>query len=133
MRTGYVFLGACGGAAPGSRADMADPDPSGDEIFVLDDAFGLIGRLDGLHIAPDGDAWAMVHCGTFGAKRRLVPLRGAQWWSGYVRVACSRQKVRSAPFVGEETLLGPDEAERLRDHYAEEPYGAERRFFREGW
>jgi len=88
------------------------------DIFVLDGTFGLVGRLDGLHIDPDGGAWATVHCGTFGARTRLVPLRGAQWWSGYLRIACSRHQVRTAPETDDEVLLDAEDAEALREHYS---------------
>ena len=76
---------------------MPDQRQAKRDVFVLDGTFGLVGRLDGLHIDPDGEAWGTVHCGTFGARTRLVPLRGAQWWSGYLRVTCSRHQVRTAP------------------------------------
>jgi hypothetical protein len=87
------------------------------DVFVLDGSFGLVGRLDGLHIDPDGEAWGTVHCGTFGARTRLVPLRGAQWWSGYLRVTCSRHQVRTAPEACSETLLAHQDALALREHY----------------
>jgi hypothetical protein len=101
------------------------------DVFVLDGTFGLVGRLDGLHIDPDGEAWGTVHCGTFGARTRLVPLRGAQWWSGYLRVACSRHQVRTAPEAAADVLLDGDDADVLREHYAAfDEEGAESRFFR---
>jgi hypothetical protein len=101
------------------------------DVFVLDGTFGLVGRLDGLHIDPDGEAWGTVHCGTFGARTRLVPLRGAQWWSGYLRVACSRHQVRTAPEAGADVLLDGEDADVLRDHYAAyDEEGSEPRFFR---
>jgi hypothetical protein len=99
------------------------------DVFVLDGSFGLVGRLDGLHIDPDGEAWGIVHCGTFGARTRLVPLRGAHWWSGYLRVACSRHQVRTAPESPSTVLLSAHDAEALRDHYAES-HDDEPRFFR---
>src|SRR3954452_24594491 len=89
------------------------------DVFVLDGSFGLVGRLDGLHVDPDGDAWGIVHCGTFGARTRLVPLRGSHWWSGYLRVACSRHQVRLAPESPASVLLSPQDAELLREHYAD--------------
>lgn len=113
---------------------MLDAQQDRREVFVLDDAFGLVGRLDGLHIDPDGEAWGMVHCGTFGARTRLVPLRGAQWWSGYLRVPCSRHQVRCAPDAGASTLLGPEEAMVLRAHYSDRPaddVDAGSRFYRD--
>lgn len=101
-------------------------------MFILDDAFGLVGRLDGLHIDPDGEAWGTVHCGTFGARTRLLPLRGAQWWSGYLRVPCSRHRVRTAPDAGDATLLAAADARTLRAHYAAPADGErESRFFRD--
>jgi hypothetical protein len=99
------------------------------DVFVLDGSFGLVGRLDGLHVDPDGEAWGIVHCGTFGARTRLVPLRGAHWWSGYLRVACSRHQVRTAPESPSTVLLSARDAEALRDHYAES-HDDEPRFFR---
>jgi hypothetical protein len=99
------------------------------DVFVLDGSFGLVGRLDGLHVDPDGEAWGIVHCGTFGARTRLVPLRGAHWWSGYLRVACSRHQVRTAPESPSTVLLSAQDAEALREHYAEH-HDDEARFFR---
>ena len=87
-----------------------------------------------MHIDPDGEAWGTVHCDTFGARTRLVPLRGAQWWSGYLRVPCSRHQVRTAPEAGDETLLAAEDAWALREHYAaadDEDAGS--RFFHEGF
>jgi hypothetical protein len=110
---------------------MPDPPQATRDVFVLDGTFGLVGRLDGVRIDPDGEAWGTVHCGTFGARTRLAPLRGVQWWSGYLRVACSRHQVRSAPETGAGVLLDGEDAERLRAHYgvpADED--SERRFFR---
>jgi hypothetical protein len=103
------------------------------DVFVLDGSFGLVGRLDGLHIDPDGEAWGTVHCGTFGARTRLVPLRGAQWWSGYLRVTCSRHQVRTAPEAAASTLLELDEAVALREHYDthEDEDSHQSRFFRD--
>ena len=98
------------------------------DVFVLDGSFGLVGRLDGLHVDPDGEAWGVVHCGTFGARTRLVPLRGAHWWSGYLRIPCSRHQVRTAPETAESLLLSPEEAATLRDHY-EDAVEDEPRFF----
>src|SRR3977135_26739 len=97
---------------------MLDQRQAKRDVFVLDGSFGLVGRLDGLHIGPDGDAWGTVHCGTFGARTRLGPLHGAQWWSGYIRVACSRQMVRSAPDAADDLLLDARDTEALRRHYA---------------
>ena len=99
------------------------------DVFVLDGSFGLVGRLDGLHVDPEGEAWGIVHCGTFGARTRLVPLRGAHWWSGYLRVSCSRHQVRTAPESPSSALLSAQDAETLRDHYAEH-HDDEARFFR---
>jgi hypothetical protein len=87
------------------------------DVFVLDGSFGLVGRLDGLHVDPDGEAWGVVHCGTFGARTRLVPLRGAHWWSGYLRIPCSRHQVRTAPEGATSLLLSDTETENLREHY----------------
>jgi hypothetical protein len=112
---------------------MLDQRQAKRDVFVLDGTFGLVGRLDGIHIDPDGDAWGTVHCGTFGARTRLVPLRGAQWWSGYLRIACSRHQVRTAPEAGDDVLLDGDDADTLREHYATTALGdesAEPRFFR---
>lgn len=89
------------------------------DVFVLDGSFGLVGRLDGLHIDPSGDAWGVVHCGAFGARTRLVPLRGAHWWSGYLRIPCSRQQVRTAPETTGSLLLTDADADALREHYAD--------------
>src|SRR3954465_3904266 len=101
------------------------------DVFVLDGTFGLVGRLDGLHIEPDGEAWGTVACGTFGARTRLVPLRGAQWWSGYLRVTCSRHQVRTAPESAAEVLLDAEGAAVLRRPYgALEDEASEQRFFR---
>jgi hypothetical protein len=108
---------------------MRDASQSRRDVFVLDGSFGLVGRLDGLHVDPDGGAWGIVHCGTFGARTRLVPLRGAHWWSGYLRVACSRRQIRSAPESPSTALLSERDAEALRVHYAEH-HGDEARFFR---
>jgi hypothetical protein len=99
------------------------------DVFVLDGSFGLVGRLDGLHVDPYGDAWGIVHCGTVGARTRLVPLRGAHWWSGYLRVACSRHQVRTAPESSSSVLLTSQDTEALRVHYAESEED-EARFFR---
>ena len=99
------------------------------DVFVLDGSFGLVGRLDGIHVDPEGDAWGIVHCGTFGARTRLVPLRGAHWWSGYLRVACSRHQVRTAPESPASVLLSETDAEALREHYAEH-HDEDARFFR---
>jgi hypothetical protein len=110
---------------------MLDQRQAKRDVFVLDGTFGLVGRLDGLHIDPDGEAWGTVHCGTFGARTRLVPLRGAQWWSGYLRVACSRHQVRTAPEAEDDVLLGAVEADALREHYrVAEDESAGQRFFR---
>lgn len=111
---------------------MLDARQAKRDVFVLDGSFGLVGRLDGLTIDPDGEAWGTVHCGTFGARTRLVPLRGAQWWSGYLRVACSRQMVRTAPSPPAEVLLDSESAEVLWHHYAAAygDDGQEPRFFR---
>jgi hypothetical protein len=110
---------------------MLDQRQAKRDVFVLDGTFGLVGRLDGLHIDPYGEAWGTVRCGTFGARTRLVPLRGAQWWSGYLRVTCSRHQVRTAPDAGDDVLLGPGEAETLREHYATlDDENAEPRFYR---
>ena len=106
--------GGCGYPA----RTMLDQRQAKRDVFVLDGTFGLVGRLDGLHIDPDGEAWGTVHCGTFGARTRLVPLRGAQWWSGYLRVTCSRHQVRTAPDAGDDVLLDADEADTLREHYS---------------
>src|SRR3954465_11289656 len=102
------------------------------DVFVLDTAFGLVGRLDGIHVDPEGEAWGTVHCGTFGARTRMVPLRGAHWWSGYLRIACSRHQGRTAPEAEGDVLLGSPEAESLREHYSEplEDESSEPRFFR---
>jgi hypothetical protein len=89
------------------------------DVFVLDAGFGLVGRLDGVHIDSDGAAWGTVHCGTFGARTRMVPLRGAHWWSGYLRVPCSRGQVRAAPEPPASILLSDHEADLLRAHYHE--------------
>jgi hypothetical protein len=99
------------------------------DIFVLDDAFGLVGRLDGVHVDPDGDAWGTVQCGTFGARARLVPLRGAHWWSGYLRIPCSRSQVRSAPESRAQVLLDDRDAFALRSHYTS-PHEDDARFHR---
>ena len=118
-----------GGGYP--RCTMLDQHQARRDVFVLDGTFGLVGRLDGLHIDPDGEAWGTVHWGTFGARTRLVPLRGAQWWSGYLRVACSRHQVRTAPEAGDDVLLAADDADVLREHYgALDDESAESRFFR---
>jgi hypothetical protein len=110
---------------------MLDQRQAKRDVFVLDGTFGLVGRLDGLQIGPDGEAWGSVHCGTFGARTRLVPLRGAQWWSGYLRIACSRHEVRTAPEAAGDVLLDGDDADVLREHYAAfDDEGAEPRFFR---
>ena len=110
---------------------MLDQRQAKRDVFVLDGTFGLVGRLDGLHIDPDGEAWGTVHCGTFGARTRLVPLRGAQWWSGYLRVTCSRHQVRTAPDAEANVLLHPSDAEALREHYgAVDDEGRETRYFR---
>jgi len=110
---------------------MIDQRQANRDVFVLDGTFGLVGRLDGVHVDPAGEAWATVHCGTFGARTRLVPLRGAQWWSGYLRVTCSRHLVRTAPEGDGDVLLGLDEAEQLHDHYdALDDESAEPRFYR---
>jgi hypothetical protein len=110
---------------------MLDQRQAKRDVFVLDGTFGLVGRLDGIHIDPEGDGWGTVHCGTFGARTRLVPLRGAQWWSGYLRIACSRMQVRTAPDATADVLIDEEGAEALREHYrttADED--AEQRFFR---
>src|ERR1700712_3354768 len=96
---------------------MLDQRQAKRDVFVLDGTFGLVGGLDGIHIDPDGEAWGTVHCGTFGARTRLFPLRGAQWWSGYLRVPCSRDTVRTSPDAVGEALLPESAAERLRRHY----------------
>jgi hypothetical protein len=111
--------------------EMLDQRQAKRDVFVLDGTFGLVGRLDGLHIDPDGEAWGTVHCGTFGARTRLVPLRGAQWWSGYLRIACTRHQVRTAPEAGAGVLLDADEAGALHEHYnALDEENAGSRFFR---
>src|SRR5947208_2568661 len=80
---------------------------------------------------PAGEACGSVHCGTFCARTSLVPLRGAQWWSGYLRVTCSRHQVRTAPESAAEVLLDAEDADVLREHYgALEDEGSEQRFFR---
>ena len=99
------------------------------DVFVLDTAFGLVGRLDGIHVDPEGDAWGTVHCGTFGARTRMVPLRGAHWWSGYLRIPCTRQQVRSAPEARAEVLLSEPDADVLHAHY-EDVHEDHPRFFR---
>jgi hypothetical protein len=112
---------------------MLDQRQAKRDVFVLDGTFGLVGRLDGIHIDPEGEAWGTVHCGTFGSRTRLVPLRGAQWWSGYLRIACSRHQVRTAPESCTDVLIDGDDAETLREHYsttALEDEGVEQRFFR---
>jgi hypothetical protein len=101
------------------------------DVFVLDGSFGLVGRLDGVHIDPEGAAWGTVHCGTFGARTRLVPLKGAHWWSGYLRIPCSRQQVRTAPESRGTVLLNESDVDVLRGHY-DEATEEEPRFFRPG-
>jgi hypothetical protein len=96
---------------------MLDQRQAKRDVFILDGTFGLVGRLDGVHIDPDGEAWGTVHCGTFGARTRLVPLRGAQWWSGYLRVVCSRHQVRTAPDAEDGVLLDATDTGALREHY----------------
>jgi|1186.fasta_scaffold22401_2 hypothetical protein len=93
------------------------------DVYLLDRTFGLVGRLDGVSIAPDGGAWANVDLGGVSSSsvRRLVSLRGAQWWSGYVRLDCSRHRVRTAPGAIESPLLEPADVALLRAHYAADP------------
>jgi|SRR3954462_14252926 hypothetical protein len=89
------------------------------EVYVLDRTFGLVGRLDGVSIDPEGGAWANVDFGgLFSSLRRLAPLHGAQWWSGYLLLTCSRRTVRTAPEPAGSLLLQPIEASVLRAHYA---------------
>src|SRR3954454_20755521 len=114
-----------------SMDTMLDHRQAKRDVFVLDGTFGLVGRLDGLHIDPDGEARGTVPCAPFGSRTRLVPLRGAQWWSGYLRVTCSRHQVRPAPESAAEVLLDAEDADVLREHYgALEDEGSEQRFFR---
>jgi hypothetical protein len=100
--------------------------PATKDVFLLDRMFGLVGRLDGVAIAPDGGAWANVDLGglTSSSARRLAPLDGARWWSGYVRLDCSRHFVRTAPAPIESLLLEPAEVALLRAHYAGDPASA---------
>jgi hypothetical protein len=90
------------------------------DVNVLDSVFGLIGRLDGVHVDPEGGAWAAVELGggLAAPARRLVPLEGARLWSGYLRLACSRHVVRTAPEAPDGPLLEAGEAALLHAHYA---------------
>jgi hypothetical protein len=98
---------------------MHDRGSSRWDVFVLDADFGLLGLLDGMSIDEDGDAWGAVHCGALGGQARPVPLRRAEWWGGcYVRVACVRDLVLTAPEASEDPLIAAVEAEALREHYA---------------
>ena len=54
--------------------------------------------------------------------------RGAQWWSGYLRIACSRHQVRTAPESSGDVLIDGEDADALREHYsATAARGRERR------
>src|SRR3954462_797880 len=108
---------------------MLDQRQAKRDVFVLDGTFGLVGRLDGIHIDPDGEAWGTVHCGTFGARTRLVPLRGAPGGSGDPRrgprggggsrrIACPRHQAPPAREPDDSVLLGIEDAETLREHYS---------------
>jgi hypothetical protein len=89
-------------------------------MYVLDSAFGLVGRLDGVHVDPEGCAWAGVELGgsLLSSARRLVPLQGAELWSGYIVLACSRRVVRTAPEAADSPLLAAGETALLHAHYA---------------
>jgi hypothetical protein len=90
------------------------------DVFALDSAFGLVGRLDGVHVDPAGGAWSVVHLGGglfASSPRRLVPLEGAQFWSGYIRLGWSRHTVRTAPEPTHSPLLDERETAVLQAHY----------------
>lgn len=88
-------------------------------ILLIDSRFELVGRLDGVYIDPDGGAWANVDVGgLFTSLCKLVPLQGAQWLKGCLRLKCSRQSVRTAPGPAGSLLLDPAEAATLRTHYS---------------
>ena len=84
-------------------------DPSGDKIGKLEDLY--------LDQATDLPAYAGVRTGLFGIHSSLVPLRDAREDGGDVVVPYEAGLVRSAPNLGPDSALSPEEERALDAHY----------------
>jgi hypothetical protein len=95
-----------------------------DRVLVLDPAGLRIGRLEGVSLDADGEAWAHVRHGRPGARRSAeVPLRGARLDDAGLTVVVSRARVLSAPEVPAVAPLADRDVLRLQRHYASEAHG----------
>ena len=92
-------------AAIGTTAYGSDGDKLGTvDHFFLDDRTG----------AP---TWVSVSTGLFGTRRSLIPAAEATFAEGALRLPVSRDAVRGAPDIGDDSHLGPADEEQLRRHY----------------
>jgi stress response protein YsnF len=92
-------------AAIGATAYGSDGDKLGTvDHFFLDDRTGAA-------------TWVAVSTGLFGTRRSLIPAAEAVFAEGTLRLPVSRDAVRGAPDVGDDSHLGPADEDRLRRHY----------------
>ena len=84
-------------------------DPDGDKV----------GRIGQVYYDDDTDTpkWVTVHTGLFGTNESFVPLQGAQFEGGVVRLGYDKQKIKDAPNVGGDRHLSPEEEVQLYRYY----------------
>jgi Domain of unknown function (DUF2382) len=87
---------------------------------LVDRAGDKIGTVEDIHPgrAAGAPQWLLVRIGLLGARKRLVPLRGATPRRECIEAAVSRRAVRDAPDVPIDRALSEADERRLLDHYA---------------
>ncbi len=86
---------------------------------TLSGSDGEIGKIDTLYADRDGGepTFATVNTGMFGSKTSFVPLADATLEGDTVRVPYSKDQVKDAPNIDEDSELSPEEEQRLYSHY----------------
>jgi uncharacterized protein (TIGR02271 family) len=95
----------------------ASYDWEGRELIDRDgNTVGVVASLYA-HDETEGPSWAAVRTGRFGGKETLVPITAAQPVGERVRVPFTKELIRTAPSIGPDEELTPDEEAALYSHY----------------
>jgi len=80
-----------------------------------------IGKVEQVYLDDTSGApqWVTVKTGMFGGKQSFAPLEGADFDSGSLRLAVTKDAVKDAPRVDEDGHLEPDEEQQLFTHYSQ--------------
>ena len=110
-----------------SPEELAGPDRArqlfGAEVVDADEA--KVGTVTEVFLDDDTDQpkWVSIRTGWFGTNESLVPLQGAQFGDGRIRVQYDKATIKAAPRSDEGQPLSRDDEGQLYRHYHRETSG----------